>query len=77
MNGEQMEALARALRNAGARLQNIVPLIPFDNMAKERPPTQDELQDTRNRASRYMEQFHYCKQCRSDVVGIPGADRIL
>jgi len=77
MNGKQMEALARALRNAGARLQNIVPLVPFDNMVKERPPAQNELQDARSRASRFMEQFHHCKQCRSDVVGIPGADRIL
>ncbi len=77
MNGEQMETLAKALRNAGARLQNIVPLIPFDNMVNERPPTQSEIQDVRNRASRFMEQFHHCKQCRSDVVGIPGADRIL
>ncbi len=77
MNGEQMEALARALKDAGARLQNIVPLIPFDNMANERPPTQNELQDARSRASRFMEQFYHCKQCRSDVVGIPGADRIL
>ena len=77
MNGEQMEALARALKDAGARLQNIVPLIPFDNMANERPPTQNELQDARSIASRFMEQFYHCKQCRSDVVGIPGADRIL
>ncbi len=77
MNGEQMENLARALRDAGARLQNIVPLIPFDNMVNERPPTQNELQDARNRASRFMEQFYHCRQCRSDVVGIPGADRIL
>ncbi len=77
MNGEQMEDLARVLKDAGARLQNIVPLIPFDNMVNERPPTQNELQDVRNRASRFMEQFYHCKQCRSDVVGIPGADRIL
>jgi len=77
MNGEQMKALAIALRDAGARLQNIVPLIPFDNMAKERPPTQNEVQDARYRASHFMEQFHHCKQCRSDVVGIPGSDRIL
>ena len=77
MNGEQMEDLAGVLRDAGARLQNIVPLIPFDNMANRRPPTQNELQNARNRASRFMEQFHHCKQCRSDVVGIPGADRIL
>jgi nitrogen fixation protein NifB len=77
MNGEQMEALAGALGDAGARLQNIVPLIPFDNMINERPPTQNELDDARNRASRVMEQFYHCKQCRSDVVGIPGADRIL
>jgi nitrogen fixation protein NifB len=77
MNGKQMEALAEALRDAGARLQNIVPLIPFDNMMNERPPTQNELEDARNRASRFMEQFYHCKQCRSDVVGIPGTDRIL
>ncbi len=77
MNGEQMEALAKALRDAGARLQNIVPLIPFDKMVNKRPPTHNELQDARNRASRVMEQFYHCKQCRSDVVGIPGADRIL
>jgi nitrogen fixation protein NifB len=69
--------LAREISKAGAVLQNIVPLIPNDTLASSRAPTSMELQQARQAASIYINQFTHCKQCRSDVVGIPGNDRIL
>jgi nitrogen fixation protein NifB len=77
VNMQDIIPLAREVQKAGAALQNIVPLVPNDKFAAYRAPTIQELSDIRNQASTFMKQFLHCKQCRSDVVGIPGFDRIL
>jgi len=77
INMQDILLLAREIRRAGAALQNIVPLVPNDRFSSYRAPTIKELMDIRKEASNFMKQFSYCKQCRSDVVGIPGFDRIL
>ena len=69
--------LARKIALAGAAIQNIVPLVPNDKMSSFRAPTESELVCIRKEASEFIRQFSFCKQCRSDVVGIPGCDRIL
>lgn len=77
MNMQDIVPLAKVVAKAGAAIQNIVPLVPSDNLSHERPPTMKELLDTRELASKFIMQFSHCKQCRSDVVGIPGCDRVL
>ena len=77
LNTLEIHALARQVSIAGAVLQNIVPLIPCSTSQKLRPPTNSELTTARSIGSTYLPQFSHCKQCRSDVVGIPGDDRIL
>ncbi|MBY8997078.1 MAG: radical SAM protein [Candidatus Thorarchaeota archaeon] len=77
INMQDMLPLAYEIRRAGAALQNIVPLVPNDRLFSYRAPTIKELSDIRKEASTVMKQFSHCKQCRSDVVGIPGCDRIL
>lgn len=77
INKQDILPLARKISRAGAALQNIVPLVPNDSLSDFRAPTIKELSDMRREASTFMKQFSYCKQCRSDVVGIPGHDRIL
>ncbi|MHA1615065.1 MAG: nitrogenase molybdenum-iron cofactor biosynthesis protein, partial [Candidatus Thorarchaeota archaeon] len=69
--------LSKQIVDSGASLHNIVPLILCGNNQKLRPPTKEELYMARQIASKNIAQFTHCKQCRSDVVGIPGSDRIL
>jgi nitrogen fixation protein NifB len=77
INMQDILPLAREISRAGAALQNIVPLVPNGSFTSYRAPTIKELTDLRNEASTFMKQFLHCRQCRSDVVGIPGCDRIL
>ncbi len=77
INMQDIVNLASVISKAGAELQNIVPLVPNDKLSSNRAPSFQEIQDIRKEASSFIEQFTYCKQCRSDVVGIPGCDSIL
>ena len=77
INSQDIIPLAREISRAGAILQNIVPLVPNDRFSNYRSPTKRELKEFRRLASTYISQFSHCMQCRSDVVGIPGRDRIL
>lgn len=77
INTDNIDYLSKEIANSGASLQNIVPLVPCGNIQSLRPPTANELDCARLMASKHIRQFTHCKQCRSDVVGIPGRDRIL
>ncbi|NHI88410.1 MAG: radical SAM protein [Candidatus Thorarchaeota archaeon] len=77
LNMYDIKPLAKELSKAGATLQNIVPLIPNDKFSSCRPPTREEVRKARSEASVFIKQFSHCKQCRSDVVGIPGCDEVL
>jgi len=74
VNDSEISVLSRAVAEAGAKLQNIIPLVPNANMSSRRPPTSMELAQARTNAMVHINQFQNCKQCRSDVVGIPGMD---
>jgi hypothetical protein len=54
-----------------------VPLVMCDNTINLRPPSVAEITQARSTASKNIKQFIHCKQCRSDVIGIPGNDRVL
>jgi nitrogen fixation protein NifB len=77
INGGDIDSLARSISKAGATLHNIVPLVPNANMIQMQAPSEREIAMARKTASAYIEQFHHCQQCRSDVVGIPGNDTPL
>ena len=77
INMQDIVPLAQEIAAAGASLQNIVPLVPNDKLSSSRAPTKQELLRIRKEASEFIRQFSFCKQCRSDVVGIPGCDRVL
>ena len=77
INTKDIEYLSKQIADSGVSLQNIVPLIQCGTSPKLRPPTMEELYMARQIASKNIAQFTHCKQCRSDVVGVPGSDRIL
>jgi nitrogen fixation protein NifB len=77
INDLELENLAKSLSELGVEIQNIIPLVPYDNMSHIRAPHPKDIESARKIASRYIPQFKHCAQCRSDVVGIPGKDSIL
>jgi nitrogen fixation protein NifB len=77
INEKELLEVARKIRNAGATLQNIIPLIPRGRMSNRSTPKKSDLMRLRKMAGEILPQFYHCKQCRSDVVGIPGCDRVL
>lgn len=77
INGSDIAPLSRRISEAGAQLQNIVPLVSQGARLGLRVPTATEIDFARRISSTNLQQFTYCRQCRSDVVGIPGDDRVL
>lgn len=72
LNGNHLTEVARGVKDAGARIMNIMPLKPLGRMKKWRAPTCFELEEARFNAEQIIEQFRLCQQCRADAVGIPG-----
>lgn len=77
LNATEMKDISKHLSEAGTSIQNIVPLVPYAEMSHLRGPTKREIALARQVASEYCRQFTHCRQCRSDVVGIPGHDTVL
>lgn len=77
INDHDIILLAKTIADAGASLQNIIPLVPNDRLAGVTAPKKEEIEALRNQAATYIDQFRHCYQCRSDVVGLPGCDVVL
>ncbi len=63
---------AAAVRDAGASLFNLIPLIPQGELAGFAPPDCAELSRAREEAERSLPVFRHCTHCRADACGIPG-----
>ena len=74
INDHHVEKVAKRVKEAGAYVQNIIPLIPIGNFKGRNPPTCDELQGARMKCEKIIKQFRLCKMCRADAVGIPGQE---
>jgi nitrogen fixation protein NifB len=77
INADDIDELANSLAEVGTVLHNIVPLFPTADMKEFSAPTPSELAKARQVGSRHIAQFSHCQQCRSDVVGVPGDDKVL
>ena len=77
INSQDIDDLNRLLAKFGAAIQNIVPLVPNDDMKHLQAPSPSDLAKIRQASSKHIKQFYHCQQCRSDVVGIPGRDSPL
>ncbi|MCM1133737.1 MAG: radical SAM protein [Ruminococcus flavefaciens] len=72
INGEHIEEIARTVSEAGAKIYNIIPLIPQFELAGQTAPTCQQIEEARARASKYIDVFRHCQHCRADAVGVPG-----
>jgi nitrogen fixation protein NifB len=70
VNEEQIPLIAQAVKDRGAFVMNIMPLIPQGAFAALASPTEARLGQAREESGRIMPQFRHCSQCRADAVGL-------
>jgi nitrogen fixation protein NifB len=72
VNDSHISEIARTVKEAGADIYNIIPLIPQHEFSTTPAPTCDQLNDARKAAEAYLPVFRHCQHCRADACGIPG-----
>lgn len=74
INESEVPLIAEKVKDLGAAVMNVLPLIPQADFAHALPPTAEQLADVRKRSERIIGQFKHCRQCRADAIGIIGQD---
>ncbi|MEO0757291.1 MAG: nitrogenase cofactor biosynthesis protein NifB [Cyanobacteria bacterium J06648_16] len=81
VNDEHLPEVNAAIRERGAFLHNIMPLISapefgtYYGLNGQRGPTPKELKTVQDNCSGNMKLMRHCRQCRADAVGLLGEDR--
>ncbi|OAB60326.1 nitrogen fixation protein NifB [Leptolyngbya valderiana BDU 20041] len=81
INDEHMPEVNQAIRDRGAFLHNIMPLISapehgtYFGLNGQRGPKPKELKAVQDKCSGNMKMMRHCRQCRADAVGLLGEDR--
>lgn len=74
INDFHMSTITRAVKDIGAAIHNIMPLIPLSELNHIGAPSCDQLRNLRNQCEQILPQFRLCKQCRADACSIPGLE---
>ncbi|MBE6010539.1 MAG: radical SAM protein [Lachnospiraceae bacterium] len=74
INDKHIETIAKTVAENGAKIYNIIPLIPQADMAKIPAPGCDEIDRARLEAGQYLDIFSHCRHCRADAVGKLGEE---
>jgi nitrogen fixation protein NifB len=81
INDEHMPEVNREVRQRGAFLHNIMPLISapehgtYFGTHGQRGPTSKELKGVQDQCTGNMKLMRHCRQCRADAIGLLGEDR--
>jgi nitrogen fixation protein NifB len=70
INDAHLQKVAQAVREAGAHVMNIIPLIPQGEFARLKPPTQTQLFFLREKLAPVISQITHCRRCRADARGM-------
>ncbi len=74
INDAQVPLIANKIKNLGAFVMNVMPLIPQADFAGVVPPSPEMLDKVRAANERIIGQFKHCRQCRADATGLIGRD---
>jgi nitrogen fixation protein NifB len=74
INDGQVPLIARRVRELGAFVMNVMPLIPQSDFAGIAPPSPEKLEMVRTANEEIIGQFRHCRQCRADAAGLIGED---
>lgn len=77
VNDRHIPEVVQKMKELGAFVTNIMPLIPapgsvFEHMAQT---SMKEVSDMRSDCEQYLPQMRHCQQCRADAIGLLGQDR--
>lgn len=72
VNDEQIPLISKKVKELGAFVMNIMPLIPQADFAHIEAPSAERLDALRRDNEKTIGQFKHCKQCRADAVGLIG-----
>ncbi|MDD1767656.1 MAG: nitrogenase cofactor biosynthesis protein NifB [Methanomassiliicoccales archaeon] len=77
VNAEHIPAVAKKVKQLGAYIVNVIPLIPVPgtNFASMRAPTPKERKALQDLCESDIKQMRHCRFCRADAVGLLGEDR--
>ncbi len=68
--------IARTVKQAGATVHNIIPLIPQHELKDIPAPTCEQINKARSDGEIYLKQFRHCQHCRADACGIIGQEEL-
>ena len=74
INDDQIPLIAKRVKELGAFVMNIMPLIPQAELAHVEKPSDERLAEIRKANEGIIGQFAHCKQCRADAIGLIGQD---
>ncbi len=74
INDHHIEEVAKIVRDAGASIYNIIPLIPQHELAYCSAPTCALIDGTWQQAEKHIDVFRHCQRCRADAIGVPGGE---
>ncbi|MBK1664712.1 nitrogenase cofactor biosynthesis protein NifB [Rhodospirillum rubrum] len=81
INDHHLPEVNRVIREKGAFLHNVMPLISAPEhgthfgLTGQRGPTPSELKDLQDRLGGGANLMKHCRQCRADAIGLLGEDR--
>lgn len=77
INDQHIPDVVKKVKDLGAFITNIMPLIPADGSYFEHYPqtSMKALNEMRNRCQLDIQQMRHCQQCRADAIGKLGEDR--
>ena len=77
INDDHIEEVVKKVRDLGAKITNIMQMIPVKGSVFENMPltSNKEIMDLRKQCGEHLEQMYHCKQCRADAIGLLGDDQ--
>lgn len=70
INDQELTDIALLVKQKGAHLHNLLPLIPQGKFANRLAPTRADIRKYQEDLSAVLPQMSHCQQCRADAVGI-------
>ena len=74
VNDDQIPLIALKVKELGAFVMNVMPLIPQAEFSQVIPPSPEQLESIRSANEKIIGQFRHCRQCRADAIGLIGQD---
>jgi nitrogen fixation protein NifB len=70
INDDKLYDLGMAIKERGANIHNIMPVIPQGKLAHIEAPSHEMMANSREICGEILPQMKHCQQCRADAIGL-------